>query len=76
MSNAKHFDFFFCDSWMTRFKARLNLHTFWSHGDSGDADVSAATNCLEDFGIKLQGYALGNIYNADECRLNYRMTPD
>lgn len=76
MPGANQFNLTFCDGWVLRFKKRWRLRTFLSHGGSGDSDVTAAANGLENIRKRIQRFVISNIYNAGEYELNYSMPPD
>ena len=55
------------------FKRLWKIGIVRSHGESGDADHESIAATLPKFREKLTGSALEESFNANECRLNYRM---
>lgn len=66
----------FSEGWLDNFKRRWKVRTIRSHGEDGDADLHAINDQLPSLRETLQSYDVKDIFNADECGLNYRMAPD
>lgn len=66
----------FSDGWVSNFKHRWKLRTVKSHGEEGDADVSAVAEVLPSLRDTLASYDRRDRFNADECGLNYCAPPD
>lgn len=60
--------------WFDNFKKRQNLHAVSRHGESGSADVEAASKFKEEFAkfILEEGYRPEQVFNADETGLFYK----
>ena len=70
-------DFKATDGWLSRWKKRQNIGFKRLHGESKDADTTAADNWVSNVlpGL-LRDYDANDIYNADETALYFRALPD
>ena len=73
---GQHIEITFSDGWLCRFKARWGLRTFKSYGESGDANNDAVQIALPGLRQRLANFSEKDIFNADECGVNYNMAPE
>ena len=52
------------------------MRTFKSYGESGDANNDAVQIALPGPRQRLENFSEKDIFNADECGLNYKMGPE
>lgn len=64
------------EGWVSHFNTPWELRDVISDGESGDSYVPAVEQTFPLLGQILSQFDLKGNYNADECGLNYSMTPD
>lgn len=66
----------FSTGWLCNFQKRCNLQSLKSHGESGDADMTAIERELPRIRQTVKLYNPNDVFNADEFGHFYRLAPD
>lgn len=63
-------------AWMEKFKSRWFLRHFRSYGESGGANVDVVATKLPKLQENIRKYEKRNIFDTDECVLQYKLATD
>jgi len=66
----------FSDGWLDKFKQRLGLKEFRTHGEAGSVSLTNVMSAVIRMRKITDLYPLRDIFNMDETGLFYRMPPD
>lgn len=66
----------FSEGWLWNFKRRWGLRSFKVHGEGGDTDLNGAELAMPHLKDRISLYDARDVFNADECGLFYKLSPD